>query len=234
VVVPALAAQQVARLLASSPVTGQLYARKRVLTPEEEALVVTTVTQTTPKTIRQKHKQLVAELQRPTYIHFRAPGIELWTRLVEGEFPEYQPLLQRPKASTTVTMPKVPLITAVKACLACAPKRALGISLTRLPTGVRVRLEATENGSVERVIECRGWQPGQYIGLNAHYFLDALECTHHKEVVLQITDAATPVHLDDDELQIVIMPVRVSEPAESQRHANAGDPPDAPAPQHGS
>jgi DNA polymerase III sliding clamp (beta) subunit (PCNA family) len=68
------------------------------------------------------------ELKRPVYALFRAPGIELWTRLVEGEFPDYRQVLQRPTALSHVTLPKAPLIAALKACLACAPKDRLSKS----------------------------------------------------------------------------------------------------------
>jgi len=122
----------------------------------------------------------------------------------------------------TVTIHRAPLIAALKACLACAPKHALGVSLTRLPAGVRVRLEATENGSVERLIECQGWHLGGYIGLSARYLLQALECVRNDEVTLAIKDEASPVHITDEDLHIVISPLRVSEPAECQKDQKDG------------
>ena len=80
-----------------------------------------------------------------------------------------------------------------------------------------MRLEATENGSVERLIECQGWQPGGYVGLNARYLLQALECLRGDEATLAMKDEASPVHITDEDLCVVISPLRVSELAECQR-----------------
>jgi DNA polymerase III sliding clamp (beta) subunit (PCNA family) len=106
------------------------------------------------------------------------------------------------------------------------PKDRLGVSLTRLPAGIRVRLEATDNGSVERLIECRGWQPGRYVGLNARYLLQALECLRGDEVTLAMKDEASPVHITDEDLSVVISPLRVSEPAECQKDKKKGGVPE--------
>ena len=50
----------------------------------------------------------------------------------------------------------------------------------------------------------------------------ALECWRGKEVTLLIRDAATAVHLEDNDLYVVIMPVRVSEPVECPQNKKDG------------
>jgi len=220
------AAKLIARLLAREAVAGQFYMQRPTLTKEQEEMSATESRDVTPETVRQKRAALQKELERPTHALFRTPGVEFWTRLVEGEFPDYQQVLQRPAKLSHVTMPKTPLIAALKACLTCAPKHALGVSLTQLPAGVRVRLEATDNGSVERLIECRGWQPGRYMGLNARYLLQAVECLRGDEVTLAIKDEASPIHITDEGLHIVISPLRVSEPVECQKDKKDGGVPE--------
>src|SRR5262249_50876163 len=185
------AAKLIARLLARGEVTGRLYTQRPTLSKEQEELLATEISDVTSETVRQKREVLKKELERPTYTCFRAPGIEFWTRLIEGEFPDYQQVLQRPTQLSHLTLPKTPLMAALKACLACAPKDRLGVSLTRLSSGVRVWLEATDHGSVERLIDCRGWQPGHYVGVNARYLLQALECLRGDEVTLALKDAAS-------------------------------------------
>jgi len=225
-IVALLAAKLLARLLTRGEVTGRLYTQRPTLSKEQEELLATEISDVTSKTVRQKREVLKKELERPTYTCFRAPGIELWTRLVEGEFPDYQQVLQRPAALSHVILPKAPLIAALKACLACAPKDRFGVSLTRLPAGMRVRLEATDNGSVERLIECRGWQPGRYMGLKARYLLQALECLRGDEMTLAIKDEASPVHITDEDLCVMISPLRVSEPVEGQKDKKDGGVPE--------
>src|SRR5215510_1653221 len=178
------AAKLIARLLARGEVTGRLYTQRPTFTKEQEELRARELKEETPEADRQKREALQKEIKRPTSALFCTPGIELWTRLVEGEFPDYLQVLQRPAKLSHITMPKAPLIAALKACLTCAPKDRLGVSLTRLPAGIRVRLEAMDNGSVERLIECRGWQPGRYMGLNARYLLEALACVRRDDVTL--------------------------------------------------
>jgi hypothetical protein len=97
---------------------------------------------------------------------------------------------------------------------------------TRLPTGVRIRLEGTEHGHVERVVECRGWQPGHYVGLNARYLLQAVECLRCEEVTLAIKDEASPMHIVDAELCVVLSPLRISEPTDCQKDKKKGDVPE--------
>ncbi len=225
-IVPLSAAKLIARLLARGAVAGRFYAQRPTLSKEQEELLATEISDVTPESVRQKRESLQQELERPTAALFRPPDVEFWTRLVEGEFPDYRQVLQRPAKLFHVTMPKAPLIAALKACLTCAPKDRLGVSLTRLPSGVRVRLEATDNGSVERLIECRGWQPGRYVGVNARYLLQALECVRSNEVTLLIKDGASPIHLEHDDLQVVLSPLRVSEPAECQKDKTKGSAPE--------
>jgi DNA polymerase III sliding clamp (beta) subunit (PCNA family) len=70
-------------------------------------------------------------------------------------------------------------------------------------------LEAAEHGAVEQVIACQGWQLGCAIGMNTRYLLHAVTCLRGNEVTLQLTDATAPVHLEDHELRMVIMPMRI-------------------------
>src|SRR5262249_52110667 len=130
------AAKLIARLLARGEVTGRLYTQRPTLSKEQEELLATESSDVTPESVRQKREVLKKELERPTYACFRVSGIELWTRLVEGEFPDYRQVLQRPKQLFHVNMPQAPLIAAVKACLTCAPQDRLGLSPTPLPPGL--------------------------------------------------------------------------------------------------
>lgn len=213
-IMPFPAAKLLARLLSKGAIHGQFYTQRPVLTTEQKELLALTLSPETPEAVRQKRETLEQELQQPRLVRFRTPGVELWTRLIDGEFPEYLSLLQRPQASTSVAIPRAPLLEALQACVACAPKRQLGASLTRVPAGVRVRLEAAEHSAVERVIPCEGWQLGRSIGLNARYLLQPVTCLRGNEVRLQITGAMAPVHLEDPELHVVLMPMRILEPVD--------------------
>jgi hypothetical protein len=101
-----------------------------------------------------------------------------------------------------------------------------GWTVLRFTAGVRVRLEATDNGSVERLIECRGWQSGCYVGVNVRYLLQALEGLRGDEVTLALKDEASPVHIADEDLHIVISPMRDSEPVECQKDKKDGGVPE--------
>lgn len=213
-IVPLPAAKLIARLLPKGSVDGQFFTQRPVLTAAQKELLALPISPETPEAVRHKREALEHELQQPRLLQLRAPGVELWARLIEEEFPDYLSLLQRPTACTPVILPRVPFMEALQACVACAPKRQLGASLTRVPAGVRVRLEAAEYGAVERVIPCQGWQLGRSIGLNARYLLQPVTCLRGNEVRLQITGAMAPVHLEDPELHVVLMPMRILEPVD--------------------
>jgi len=211
-IVPLAAAEILACLLARGTVAGQLYSQQLALTKEQEEVLAVDVNAETPHPVRRKRAALQQELVRPRYACFRTAGSEFWTRLVEGEFPDYHAVLQRPAELCPVILPRAPLIAAIKACLACAPKDRSGISLTWVPTGVCLRLDSTEHGHVERLIECSGWTPGRYVGLNARYLLQAVQCIRSPTVTVFIKDHATPVFLTEGEFAAVIMPLRIAAP----------------------
>jgi len=213
-IVPLAAAKLLACLLARGAVAGQLYSQRLTLTREQEELLATEISDVTPAAVRKKREVLQQDLVQPWYACFRTTGLELWARLVDGEFPDYQSVLQRPAKLCPVTLPCASLLAALKACLACAPKERSGISLTRVPTGMRLRLESTEHGHVERLIECAGWTAGQYVGLNARYLLQAVECLRSSTVTVFLKDHHTPVFLQDGDFEAVIMPLRIAAPPE--------------------
>src|SRR5262249_55713631 len=99
------AARLIARLLTRGAVAGRLYSQRPTLRKEKEELLATKISDETPESVQQKREILKKELERPTSACFRVSGIELWTRLVEGEFPDYQQVLQRPAKLSHVTMP---------------------------------------------------------------------------------------------------------------------------------
>jgi DNA polymerase III sliding clamp (beta) subunit (PCNA family) len=109
-IVPFPAAKLLARFLPKGTIHGQFYMQRPVLTTEQKELLALTISDETPEAVRRKREALEQELQQPRLVRFRAPGVELWTRLIEGEFPEYGSLLQRPTACTSVILLRAPLM----------------------------------------------------------------------------------------------------------------------------
>jgi DNA polymerase III subunit beta len=145
-------------------------------------------------------------------ILFHLEGIDLVSRLIDGQFPNYQQVL--PTSHTTrAVVDREELLKAVRlsALIASAAANVVKLSLAEDgPSTITIAAAADvgdAQGDVEAAIE---GDPVQ-IAFNARYLQEALQSVDHDQLALEFSGALSPGVLrpmGDDDYVHVIMPVR--------------------------
>ncbi|HBE05277.1 MAG TPA: DNA polymerase III subunit beta, partial [Firmicutes bacterium] len=142
-------------------------------------------------------------------IMFRCREASLFSRLITGQFPQYEQVI--PKSSATIA-------TINKNDLAAALDRvSLFVSSVRMIVSQgRIQLNANgpDVGDAYEEIEAAIEGPDLEIGFNGKFLIDFLKVTDSETVRMSFNGARTPVLMDtqDDENYLyVVMPLLLSE-----------------------
>jgi DNA polymerase-3 subunit beta len=151
-------------------------------------------------------------------IVFRAAGVELSARLIEGQFPNFEAIVPR-SHQTRAIMPTERLRTAAKVASLFARNDAMGNTVRvvvtpgqeNLTPGV-VTLQATndELGDATDTVDATVDGPSVTILFNIKYLNDVLSVVGTPEIALELNTAQTPgvvKPLGDDSYVYVIMPL---------------------------
>ncbi|MGE0823070.1 MAG: hypothetical protein AB7G75_08800 [Candidatus Binatia bacterium] len=148
-------------------------------------------------------------------LYFTAPGVELWTRALEAEFPDYQQVIPAPDSLTrTLVADRAALVTAVEQCLPLTTERARGITIKGDTIGLVVSVTNPDIGSVAAPVPMSG-ADGLTFGVNADYLLAALR-TQEATVTIRCSEndpkdgcVMRPLVLNGGPTKAVLMPMRV-------------------------
>ncbi|MDP3014384.1 MAG: DNA polymerase III subunit beta [Candidatus Subteraquimicrobiales bacterium] len=144
-------------------------------------------------------------------IVFRFGGLTLISRLIEGEFPNYQQLLPE---SYNVKL------EINKDELTCAIKRVSLIAASNIPVKLytnknlmRISTQVTDVGGAIEEISIKGPEEKMEISFNWQYLLDGVVSVQGDKVILEIVDALKPGMIRSPEAEdflYLVMPVRIS------------------------
>ena len=144
---------------------------------------------------------------------FRTSSVELVSRLIEGQFPNYQQIMPK-EWKTQVVVPTSEFLNAAKTASFFARDSANIVRLHLEPGELTVQAESTELGKnesrIDAVIE---GQPQADIAFNARYLTDALNVVDSEQIKLEITSAGAPgviKPVDSTDYIHVIMPMATS------------------------
>lgn len=146
---------------------------------------------------------------------FTVPGVELWTRAVAGEFPDYSQVIPTENSLTrTLVADRAALVAAVEQCLPLTTERARGVKVTGDATGLVFSVTNPDLGSVTVPVPVQGAE-GLTFGMNAQYLLAALQ-TQDKTVTIRCTEndakescVTSPLVLNGGPTKAVLMPMRI-------------------------
>jgi len=145
---------------------------------------------------------------------FKYKDIQLTSRLLAGQFPDYQQIIPK-KFASTVTVERAEFSQAVKTAAIFAKDSASVIFLSADPAKKTLELKASTSqvgeNNISVAAEITG--PGGSIAFNARYVSDMLAVTTSAKVSLNINDALSPGVLIPDTgagslYTYVIMPIR--------------------------
>lgn len=148
-------------------------------------------------------------------IFFSAENLFVMSRVLEGQFPDYQPLLRKDFNSKAV-LSRQDLLSAVKRALITAQEKQ-NPGMVKLSFADNV-MEATSNtpdlGQTRENVPVKLEGPGLSIAFNGRYLLDVLNNLVCEEVGLELRDphtSATLVDPQDPNYLYLIMPIRIRE-----------------------
>ncbi len=142
-------------------------------------------------------------------------GIELISRIIEGQYPDYKQIIPNydKTNSTIININNKEFIRAIKASSLFSKKNINDIHLDFPTPQKKVIVSAISGQEGESVIEVPAEINGKDNGivLNYKYLLDGLNSLDSEEIIMEIVDSNTPFLLKnkgDDNYIYIIMPIK--------------------------
>jgi len=143
---------------------------------------------------------------------FNCDGIKLISRLIEGNYPDYEQIIPT-EHKTITTVESNNLIKAIKsAALFCKPG-INDIKMTFLPDKNEIVIMSTNSGLGENVTTLAGEVEGEEVEIvfNYRYLLDGLNSLQSEKVVIKLNNQGAPgifIPENEEDYLYVVMPIR--------------------------
>jgi len=144
---------------------------------------------------------------------FAFDDIEIVSRLIEGDFPDYQRIIPDSYA-TKVHLDKNEFLQAVKIASVFARQSANVVKLTIKSSSVEVSANANQIGQNKAVVDARVSGDPLEIAFNYKFIADYLAVSQGNEVVIELNEPLTPGFFHDQSnphFTHIIMPVRIQD-----------------------
>jgi DNA polymerase III subunit beta len=154
-------------------------------------------------------KGMVEVLLDDAQISFRAGGLTLTSRLIEGEFPNYRQLLPEGHESR-LTVSRQQLLDAVRR-VGLLARDATPVRLEFNALGVKLSSSSPDLGQAVETVEARYEGEDLTVAFNPGYLIDGLTAAVGESVRIDVRDGLKPgvVHGEGDEFTYLVMPVRL-------------------------
>lgn len=148
---------------------------------------------------------------RENQFFVRTPGFVLVSKLIEGQFPNYEQVL--PKAHPRrLAVGREALIAGLRRVSVVADDRTRPVRLVAGPGTLRLTASSQELGEAEEVLAADFAGEELAIGFNARYLLETLGPMEGEQVVVELKDGLSPgvfKSATDEQHLCVIMPMRI-------------------------
>lgn len=141
----------------------------------------------------------------------KAGSVVLSTRLVEGQFPEYDQVIPR-EADKEVKISRTALAEALRRVSLLSQNRAHGVRLNLSASTLELVAEDPELGTAQESLDVEYKGADLTIGFNARYILDVLSHMSDEGVRLELSDDLSPgviKPLEQPGFLAVVMPMRI-------------------------
>ncbi|HXZ99273.1 MAG TPA: DNA polymerase III subunit beta [Candidatus Binatia bacterium] len=144
-------------------------------------------------------------------VFFTLRDVEVSSRLIEGNYPNYSQVIP-PQSATTVVLPTAVLLKNARTASVLARDAANPVRLRAAVNELEIRAQTAEVGDHDAPIPAKVDGDEVQVAFNSRYLLDALQAIDAEDVELgfngPLQPAAVRPHQREDYLS-VIMPVRV-------------------------
>jgi len=144
-------------------------------------------------------------------IRFTCENIELISRLIEGQYPDYTKIIPD-KVETTTTTNTQELITAIKRASLFAREKSNSIKLEITKSNINIIVDSAQTGSERAVLQSKTKGEDKIIAFNAQYLIDTLTNIETEEVEIGVNSSITPGVIrpsKNTEILHIIMPLKV-------------------------
>jgi DNA polymerase III subunit beta len=141
----------------------------------------------------------------------KAGAVTLSTRLVEGQFPDYQQVIPK-SAKRIAKIGKGTFGEALRRVSLLSASRAYGVRLVISDGSLELVAEDPELGSANESIEIDYKGETMTIGFNARYILDVLALVNDPGIAVSLTDDLSPAvirPIEEGGFLAVVMPMRI-------------------------
>ena len=143
--------------------------------------------------------QIVFELNNTTII----------SRLIEGQFPNYEQVIPR-EAGQKITLQRERFLGAVKRAGLLAPVSSRSIKLELFKNRILASSQAPDIGEAREELDVSYDGREMVVGFNSNYLVDVLKNMDHEEIVLELTNAQGPgVMRAGEDYLYVLMPMQL-------------------------
>jgi DNA polymerase III subunit beta len=142
-------------------------------------------------------------------VSFKAGGLTLTSRLIEGEFPNYRQLLPEGHESR-MTVSRQQLLDAVRR-VGLLARDATPVRMEFNALGVKLSSSSPDLGQAVETVEARYEGDDLTVAFNPQYLIDGLTASTGESVRLDVRDGLKPgvVRGDSDAFTYLVMPVRL-------------------------
>jgi DNA polymerase III subunit beta len=142
-------------------------------------------------------------------VSFRAAGLTLTSRLIEGEFPNYRQLLPETHESR-LTVSRQQLLDAVRR-VGLLARDTTPVRLEFNALGVKLSSSSPDLGQAVETVEARYEGEDLTVAFNPQYLIDGLTAAVGESIRLDVRDGLKPgvVHGESDGYTYLVMPVRL-------------------------
>jgi DNA polymerase III subunit beta len=142
---------------------------------------------------------------------FEIGDVQLTTRLIEGQFPNYRQLIPSNYPNRLV-VGREPLLDAVRRVKLLANSMSASLHMSLRPDGITLSVADAEFGTATEDLDAKYEGAEITVAFNPTYLTDGVDAVPGDEVVLETIDALKPATLrgvDAPEFLYLLMPVRV-------------------------
>ena len=143
---------------------------------------------------------------------FAVGPVQLTTRLIEGEFPNYRQLIPHSYPNRLV-VGREALLDGVRRVKLLARDATTPVRIALRPEGIELTVITTDYGQATEDLDAKYEGAEMVVAFNPNYLIDGLEALDGDEVQLDTLDALKPATLrptEGDDYLYLLMPVRVS------------------------
>ena len=176
---------------------------KQLLIPRKGVLEI-------QKLIRDKDQTLKINVGK-NHINFSCENISLTSKLIDGNFPDYQTVIPL-HMEKTLTTNKALLKAALQRVAILSNEQYKGVKLNITNNSMKIVGHNPEQEQAEEVIEIESDINEIQTGFNVTYLLDALNAIEGETIMFNFKDALSSClikHPEDNSCRLVIMPIRI-------------------------